>query len=513
VFETLNSLVLGIELNARRGAELVSYHGRGEAGSAMAVEVDEQLKKIFDALYLEPSLEQMRELDPKVFEQFVAPVFTCAGYGVRVVADIPFPEGPGVDLDLYDPVSGQLCAHAGVRRYAAERPIRFQQVAAFVGMLDMNHPAVPGFLITTSRFTPDGHQGAAQAKHAVHLIDGEQFRRYITYVGGSRSKDGLKTAGPTEPIAPTVILVGDTVKDHHKPVGKRAPILVVANNKGGVAKTTTALNIAFDLARSHTEGRGRARTEVPGQHILLIDTDGQTSLTTALPAPDIEPGPADLDLTHLGTYFGGQCTLRQAIRDTRFDNVSLIPAHPDLLHLTEGGAARARAELAFIDDVLAIAETGDENDQLLYDWIVIDTAPAQALFTRAALGAADYVLASVKVEQFAVLGVNRMRATLKTMHALTDGVDSWPNRLMGYVVTCWRANEQTNDALAKIALEFIKASIPSFPIAIPIDSNIDRAHEETITGGVLDLFHFGTSLAAAAKAYNKLTQEVVKRAH
>jgi hypothetical protein len=112
-----------------------------------------------------------------------------------------------------------------------------------------------------------------------------------------------------------------------------------------------------------------------------------------------------------------------------------------------------------------------------------------------------------------VLGVNRMRATLKTMHALTNDVDSWPNRLMGYVVTCWRANEQTNDALAKIALEFSKASIPSFPIAIPIDSNIDRAHEETITGGVLDLFHFGTSQTTAAKAYNKLTQEVVKRAH
>jgi restriction endonuclease Mrr len=122
----------------------------------MAVEVDEQLRKIFDALYLEPSLEQMRELNPGVFEQFVAHVFTCAGYGVKVVADIPFPEGPGVDLDLYDPISGQLCGHAEVRRYAADRPISFQQVAAFVGVLDMNEPAVPGFLITTSRFAPAG---------------------------------------------------------------------------------------------------------------------------------------------------------------------------------------------------------------------------------------------------------------------------------------------------------------------------------------------------------------------
>jgi chromosome partitioning protein len=287
----------------------------------------------------------------------------------------------------------------------------------------------------------------------------------------------------------------------------------VANNKGGVAKTTTALNIAFDLARTHTEGRGRARTEVPGHHILLIDTDGQTSLTTTLPEPEMQPGPAVVDETHLGTYFGGQCTLRLAIRETRFDNVSLIPAHPDLLHLTEAGAARARAELAFIDDVLAIAEARDENGQLLYDWIIIDTAPAQALFTRAALGAADYVLAPVKVEQFAVLGVNRMRATLKTMHALTGNVDTWPRQLMGYVITCWRASEQANDALAKIALEFSKANIPSFPVAIPIDSNIDRAHEETISGGLADLFHFGTSPTTAARAYNKLTQEVVKRAN
>src|SRR5690348_763903 len=120
----------------------------------MAELVNEERVKRFEAMLQSPSLAAMLDLAPDEFEQFVKYVFECAGYGVKYVGDIPFPEGPGVDLDLHGGnEAGKVLARVEVRRYTPPNTISLQQVAAFIGLTHLNGD-LPAYMVTTSDFTP-----------------------------------------------------------------------------------------------------------------------------------------------------------------------------------------------------------------------------------------------------------------------------------------------------------------------------------------------------------------------
>jgi chromosome partitioning protein len=150
---------------------------------------------------------------------------------------------------------------------------------------------------------------------------------------------------------------------------RRSRILTVANGKGGVAKTTSALNIAFALADHHK------------QRVLLIDMDGQASTTVTLPrrlppnAPKDSEAPKDT--AFISDYFRGAAVLGSLVRPTRLDNVWLVPAAYQLQQMDSGGGARPQAELRFLADVRML-QTADEQGQDVppFDWVVIDTPPA-----------------------------------------------------------------------------------------------------------------------------------------
>ena len=172
-------------------------------------------------------------------------------------------------------------------------------------------------------------------------------------------------------------------------------ILAVANQKGGVAKTTTVVNLAAALVER-------------GDRVLVVDLDAQACATFSLGLD-----PEDLDETG-ATVFMGQApdrTLTDLVTTTP-DGVDLVPAAIDL-----AGADRALASVVgreyVVRDVLA-----DVSDQ--YDWILLDCSPSLGIITVNALTAADAVLVPLQCETLSHRGVGQLMDTIADVQRLTN---------------------------------------------------------------------------------------------
>lgn len=467
----------------------------------MAVAVDATKIATFEAVFQSPSIDRMLAMEPDEFEQFIGYVFTCAGYDVERVADQKFPFGPGFDLNLHAGRSGgRPIARIEVKRYAPDNVVDTSTLMEFVGKLQVGG-GIPGYFVTTSDFNRGARAAAAQTRARAFLINGRRLLRYIAYVGGSRAAGEYAGApvGPAEPIDPAMLALGEDVSSRIARQPAKARVLAIANNKGGVAKTTTALNLGFALAEQYQ------------QRVLLVDMDGQASLTRSLPRPLQKGSPKDAapppDETYLTHYFRGQAQLRDLVRPTRFATLSLIPAHADLLRLDTGSSGRPKAEVQFIADLHQLAI--DDDGERVFDWILLDTPPAQSYFTRLALGAADSVLVPAFAESFAVQGLNQVLDTTRTMHVLTGELDHWRERVLGALVTRWKPSKTAEIAYAGLRTALDAEGIPIFGFNIPLDDKIEQAHQETTGGKVKHIFRLTKNPGPAAQAYDKLAKEVL----
>ena len=161
-------------------------------------------------------------------------------------------------------------------------------------------------------------------------------------------------------------------------------ILALANQKGGVGKTTTAVNVAACIAEA-------------GFATLLIDIDPQANATLGLGvAKDTEPNIYDV--------LSGRCGLTDALSDTVIERLQLVPAHPDLaganveLPREPGSETRLREALAGARDA--------------FDYVLLDCPPSLGPLTVNALVAADRVIVPVQTEYFALEGLAGLLDTL-----------------------------------------------------------------------------------------------------
>ncbi|GAB1855762.1 AAA family ATPase [Flavobacteriaceae bacterium MHTCC 0001] len=165
-------------------------------------------------------------------------------------------------------------------------------------------------------------------------------------------------------------------------------IIAIANQKGGVGKTTTSVNLAASLG-------------VLEKKVLLIDADPQANATSGLGI--------DVESIEIGTYQLLEHTHspKEAIMTTDTPNLDIIPAHIDLVAI--------EIELVDKDEreyMLKKAIEGIKND---YDFVLIDCAPSLGLLTLNALTAADSVLIPIQCEYFALEGLGKLLNTIKSV--------------------------------------------------------------------------------------------------
>lgn len=251
-----------------------------------------------------------------------------------------------------------------------------------------------------------------------------------------------------------------------------AVVIAVTNQKGGVGKTTTAINVAYYLAKA-------------GKRTLLVDFDPQGNATSGLGVDK-----QSLEFT-VGDMIVGGATFEQVLRQTEFKNLWLLPALPTLAN-TEVELAQAEHRFTRLKRVL-------QDSLEAYDIIIIDCPPSLSLLTVNALIAAHYVLLPVQAEFYALEGLGQLLETMKlirkNLNPTLDLVGVLPTMVDG-------RTSLSGQVLAEITKHF-PAKV--FHNVIPRNVRLAEAPSHGAPIGVYDRFSKG------ARAYKAVTKEVIER--
>ncbi len=249
-------------------------------------------------------------------------------------------------------------------------------------------------------------------------------------------------------------------------------VISVTNQKGGVGKTTTAVNVAYYLAKS-------------GKKTLLIDFDPQGNATSGL-------GIDKKNLEHgmMSDVMLETRSLQEIIIETDHKNLFLAPTTP---HLANTEAELGSAPRRFSRLKNAIANTS------AYDVVIIDCPPSLSLLTVNGLIAAQYVLLPVQAEFYALEGLGQLLETMKLirekMNPTLDLIGVLPTMVDGRTTLSGQVHDE------------IKKHFPGkvFKTVIPRNIRLAEAPSHGVPVGVYDRFSKG------ARAYKALTKELAER--
>jgi chromosome partitioning protein len=247
-------------------------------------------------------------------------------------------------------------------------------------------------------------------------------------------------------------------------------IYVFVNQKGGVGKTTSAINIGAYLAEA-------------GKSVLLVDFDSQANLSSGIGAPQEKPGIYEL--------LSGEAPLGKTIRKTAIPDLSVIPASIDL-----SGAA---VELIEQEDRDFFLKKALEPARDRYDFILIDCPPSLGVLTLNGLAAADAVLIPMQCEYFAMEGLSLLLQTIKRIQKNLNP----PLDIGGIFFTMYDTRTRLAQEVVKEVSAYFKNKV--FTTIIPRNVRLSEAPSHGLAISQYD------PQCSGARAYKSLAREVLNR--
>ena len=253
---------------------------------------------------------------------------------------------------------------------------------------------------------------------------------------------------------------------------KMGKIIALANQKGGVGKTTTSMNLAASLATLEKK-------------VLLVDADPQANASSGLGVDisEIESSIYECIIDHID--------VREAIYTTDIEGLDIIPSHIDLV-----GAEIEMLNLPNREKVLSQLLAPMKNE---YDFILIDCSPSLGLITVNALTAADSVIIPVQCEYFALEGISKLLNTIKIIKSkLNPSLE-----IEGFLLTMYDSRLR----LANQIYDEVKKHFQELVFNTVIQRNVKLS--EAPSHGVPIMLH--DTRCSGAKAYLAFTDEFLSK--
>ena len=254
-------------------------------------------------------------------------------------------------------------------------------------------------------------------------------------------------------------------------------IISVINQKGGVGKTTTVINLAAGLS-------------IKGKKILVIDLDPQGNATTGLGLSNTESSEQTIY-----SVLNGNKKIMEVIQNTNFENLNLITSNVDLSGLEVETAGDSRRAFKLKDELASILNDSGAS----YDYILIDCPPSLSLLTIMALVASDALVVPLQTEFFALEGLTQL---IKTIQRIKNNLNPELS-IRGILLTMYDRRNKLSSEVEKEARNYFKEKV--YQTVVPRNVRLSEAPSHGVPVLVYD------KLCSGSRSYFNFTDEFLNQ--